>query len=33
MQKSIKYLGHVLGASGLRPDQDKVEAIFVAFQL
>ena len=27
IQKSIKYLEHVLDASGLRPDPDKVEAI------
>ena len=27
MQTSIKYLGHVLDASGLRPDPEKVEAI------
>ena len=27
MQKSIKYLGHVLDASGLRPEFDKVETI------
>ena len=33
MQKSIKYLGDVLDASGLRPDPDKVEAIFKAPQL
>ena len=32
MHKSIKYLGHVLDASGLRPDPDKVEAILKAFQ-
>ena len=32
MQKSIKYLGHVLDASGLRPDPDKVEAILKAPQ-
>ena len=27
MHKSIKHLGHVLDASGLRPDPDKVEAL------
>ena len=32
MQKSIKYLKHVLDASGLRPDPDKVEAILKAPQ-
>ena len=32
MQKSIKYLGHVLDASGLRPDPEKVEAILKALQ-
>ena len=32
MHKSIKYLGHVLDASGLRPDHDKVEAILKAAQ-
>ena len=31
MHKSIKYLGHVLDASGLRPDPDKVKAILKAF--
>ena len=32
MHKSIKYLGHVLDASGLLPDHDKVEAILKAPQ-
>ena len=30
MQNSIKYLGHILDASGLRPDPEKVEAILKA---
>ena len=32
MNKAIKYLGHVLDASGLRPDPEKVEAILKAPQ-
>ena len=32
MQKSIKYLGHVVDASVLRPDPEKVEAILKASQ-
>ena len=30
MQKSIKYFGHILDTTGLRPDPDKVEAILKA---
>ena len=32
MHKSIKYLEHVLDASGIRPYPDKVEAILKAAQ-
>ena len=32
MQHLIKYLGHILDASGLQPDHDKVEAILKALQ-